>query len=159
MNKKLKVVFVCTKGGHLSEMLALKDLFENYNSILVTDQDESTKSLKLNIPVKYIACFMGERLNKVKVLTRFIKSFFQSFLICFKHRPDVIVTTGSNTAVPMCCIGKLWRAKVVFIESGARVYTRSRSGRIISKFADKIVVQWPEMLKFYPNAEYWGPIL
>ena len=34
----------------------------------------------------------------------------------------------------------------------------SVTGQKVYKFADDFYVQWPEMLKFYPNAKYKGGI-
>lgn len=33
------------------------------------------------------------------------------------------------------------------------------TGKIVGKVADKIFVQWPEMKKIYPNAEYLGTLV
>jgi hypothetical protein len=54
--------------------------------------------------------------------------------------------------------GKLFGSKLIYIESNARVYSKSHTGKIIEPICDKIIVQWPEMLQVYKNAEYWGTL-
>ena len=92
----------------------------------------------------------------------FVKNHFLSqhsllFLYYFvKYNPDVIVTTGANTAAAMCCFGKLFGKKVIFIETFANNSSPTKAGRIIYKFADYFIVQWESMLQYYPNAIYGG---
>ena len=82
----------------------------------------------------------------------------KSLVLFIKIRPHAIVTTGTHTAMPMCIIGKLFGAKIIFIETYANVFTPTGSGKFIYKFADRFIVQWEDMLKVYPNATYLGGI-
>ena len=41
-----KVIFVASSGGHLSEILKLKKLFNEYEYLIVTEETEVTKKLK-----------------------------------------------------------------------------------------------------------------
>ena len=56
----------------------------------------------------------------------------------------------------MCLIGQLFGSKVIYIETFANSKTKSKTGRIVYKFADLFIVQWESMLKLYPNAKYGG---
>ena len=56
----------------------------------------------------------------------------------------------------MCCIGKIFKSKIIYIETFANSKTKSKSGSIIYKFADLFIVQWESMLELYPNAVYGG---
>ena len=73
-----------------------------------------------------------------------------------KIRPKYIVTTGAHTAGPMCCIGKIFGSKIIYIETFANIKTKTITGRIIYLFADLFIVQWEEMLKLYPKAKFAG---
>ena len=53
---------------------------------------------------------------------------------------------------------KLTGGKVIFSESFAKIKSPTVTGQKVYKFADDFYVQWPEMLKFYPNAKYKGGI-
>ena len=80
-----------------------------------------------------------------------------SILYC-KIKPSVIVTTGTHTAVPMCYIAKIFKKKVIYIETFANRSTRTLAGRMIYPIADTFIVQWEEMLELYPKAIYAGSI-
>ena len=66
------------------------------------------------------------------------------------------MSTGAHTAGPMCCIGKIFGSKIIFIESMANITTKTITGRLIYKFADLFIVQWESMLSLYPKAKYGG---
>lgn len=52
------------------------------------------------------------------------------------------------------------KKKIVYIESFARVDSPSLTGKIMYKLklANLFIVQWEEMLKFFPNAVVGGRI-
>ena len=83
-------------------------------------------------------------------------NIIKSFKIFMKFRPDVVVTTGAHTAVAMCYIAKLFKKKIIYIESFANIETKTLTGRLIYPIADKFIVQWRSMLKLYPKAIYGG---
>ena len=68
-------------------------------------------------------------------------------------RPDVVVSTGAGIAIPMMLIAKKLGAKVIFIETGARVKTPSRTGVFAYRHADLFIVQYPPLLEHYPDAK------
>ena len=77
-------------------------------------------------------------------------------MIFLKFKPDAVVTTGTHTAVPMCFIAKLFRKKVIYIETFANITSKTVAGSIVYKIADLFIVQWKELLKIAPNAVYGG---
>ena len=56
----------------------------------------------------------------------------------------------------MCLLAKLFRKKVIYIETFANIKTKTITGRILYKIADLFIVQWESMLKLYPKAIYGG---
>ena len=46
--------------------------------------------------------------------------------------------------------------KVVYIESFARVYNPSLTGKLVYNLADLFMVQWEDMLERYPKAMLGG---
>ena len=81
-----------------------------------------------------------------------------SVFIFIKFRPEVVVSTGTHTAVSMCYIAKIFRKKVIWIETFANRNSKTLAGRLVYPIADKFIVQWKEMKKVYEKAEYWGSI-
>lgn len=83
-------------------------------------------------------------------------NLFYSIYILIKERPDMIVTTGVLAVIPLCLMGKLVGAKLVYIESFAKIKSGTMTGKFLYRFADKFFVQWESMKKVYPKAEYLG---
>ncbi|GAE27466.1 polysaccharide biosynthesis protein CpsF [Halalkalibacter wakoensis JCM 9140] len=154
--KRKKVLFISSIGGHLTQLLQLKPLFEEYDYHLVTEKSTITEELKKEHPTSLLV--YGARNYPVSYLFKFSYNCLKSLLIFLKERPDVVVTTGVHTAVPMCYIAKLFRKKVVFIESFAKTTTPTLSGKLVYPIADLFIVQWESMKEVYPKAVYGGSI-
>ena len=58
----------------------------------------------------------------------------------------------------MCLIGHLFKSKIIYIETFAKINSKSKTGSLVYKFADLFIVQWEDMLKLYPKAIYKGGI-
>lgn len=164
------VMFACNEGGHFSQMMALSELFGKYDSVLVTDNVRATKNMPALKYIDNIVVMKGEssrrkdvkkeeNANRWSFLDVYIQMLFESRKIWKQYRPKVIISTGSNIAVPLFLIGKLHGSKIIFIETRAKVYARSMTGILVRKLADRIFVQWPEMLKLYPEAIYCGTLV
>lgn len=154
-----KVMFISSTGGHLDELLKLKDMFQHYDYHIVTEKTKSNLSLKEKYPGKVSFLVYGTyttKLNKIIYPFKLAFNTIKSFLLYLKIRPKYIVSTGAHTAGPMCLIGHLLGSKVIFIETFANTKSRSRTGNLVYKFADLFIVQWEELLELYPNAVYGG---
>ena len=148
-----KVLFISSDGGHLDELLHLG--IEDYDYRVVTEKTKSNKNLgdKYENKVDYLV--YGTRKNLFKYFFVLLINYFKSRKIFKKFNPDVIVSTGSHTALFMCLIAKKAGKKVIWI---ANRNTPTMAGKMIYKHVDVFVVQWKEMLKVYPKAVYWGSI-
>ena len=155
---KKKIMFISSSGGHLSELLQLKVMFEKYDYKIVTELVDSTKYLKNKYPHKVNYLIFGTKKNMITYPFILLINCFLSLFYLLLYRPQYIITTGAHTAGPMCCIGKIFRKKIIYIESFANRNVKSVTGSLIYKFADLFIVQWKDMLKLYPKAKYFGSI-
>lgn len=151
-----KVLFISSTGGHLTELLQLKPLFEQYEYHIVSEKTESNKTLIKQYPGKVTYLKYGTKHNMKKYWYIFPFNCFKSLYIFLKERPDVIISTGAHTAVPMCYIAHFFRKKIIYIETFANIYSKSITGRIVYPIADYFIVQWESMLELYPRAIYAG---
>ncbi len=151
-----KVMFIASMGGHLTELLQMKKLFKYYDYMLVTEKHKSTINLKekYNDKVKYLLA--GNKDHMLKYLFVIPINIIKSIIYFLKFKPDVVVTTGAHTSVAMCYLAKIFKKKVIYIESFANIETRTLTGRLVYKIADVFIVQWKSLLKLYPNAKYEG---
>lgn len=158
INQKRKILLVSSDGGHLAQILELKELFERYNYLLVTEKAPSTVPLAQHYNVKFVRARPEGKNRKLGFYISLLKNSFTSFLILLKHRPKVIITTGSHTAIPFCLLGKMMGIKVVWILSYARINSKAASANLIYPIADRFLVQWPNMKKYYKKSIYLGSI-
>lgn len=147
-----KVLFISSTGGHLNELLQLKELMEKYDSYIVTEKTKSTICLKEEYGKRVSYLIYGTKHTPFSYIFKLLANCFISLYLYFKIKPDVIVTTGTHTAGPMCLIGKILGSKVIFIETFANINSKTVAGNLIYKFADLFIVQWESMKKLYPKA-------
>lgn len=150
-----RVIFVSSTGGHLNELLQLKKTMKKYDSYLVTEKTKSTIDLNKEFSgkVKYLKYGSKSHLSYIYI---FPFNCIKSLIYFLRIRPSVVVTTGAHTGVIMCYIAKLFRKKVIYIETFANIKTKSVSGKLVYPIADMFIVQWESMLKLYPKAVYGG---
>lgn len=148
-----KICFTASSGGHLEELSRLSALVRKEDFVLT----ETGKFVSVNWcdKVKYMP-----QINRKEAmfLFKFIWLFISSFVLFIKEKPDVIVSTGALVTFPIGLIAKMFGKKIVYIESFARVDNPSLTGKLYYKIADVFIVQWEDMLKFYPHAVYAGGI-
>lgn len=155
--KKVKVVFLASSGGHLTQLLNLAPSFEMFDSYLITEKDVSTSHISYkNLKVYYLPETRKNSLKKY--LLGNVKSLFFSIKYFFKIKPDVIISTGAGISVYMCYLAKLLRKKVIFIETFAAIQGKSMAGKLIYPIADRFYIQWESMKKFYPKANFKGTL-
>lgn len=149
-----KICFVCSAGGHFEEIRQLKDVINKYNHFFVLAKNNATKSFK-------DTKFLVNDLNRTNFLTKFfsfIRTFIRQFFIFLRQKPDYIITTGAAVAIPMCIIGKIFKKKIIYVESFARIKDLSRTGKMLLKKSDVFIVQWDELLDKYPTCVYGGKL-
>lgn len=149
-----KVCLIASGGGHLEQIQQLGIIIEKYECFFVVTKSKATALMKEK---KYLVSDLDRHSKISKIVSIFIM-FLQQIQIFLKERPDVVITTGAAVAIPMCILCKMSKKKVIYIESYARINSVNKSGKIIYKIADLFIVQWEELLKYYPKAIYGGSI-
>lgn len=143
----LSICLTCSHGGHLTEMRKLEPAFAGHHTFYICYDAATTRELEGAYRIPNMAR------NPIELL----KNLFRATRIFMKERPDVIVSTGAEIALPVVAVGKLFGAKTVYIECGAQVSRPSFTGRVMYYFADAFFVQWPELLQAYgPRAQLRG---
>ena len=155
MTKK-RVMFIASTGGHLQELLQLKGMFKDYNYSLITEKTKSNLYLKEEYGKRVKFLLYGTKHNILIYPFKLLINCFISLFYYFKFRPDYIVTTGVHTAGPMCCIGKIFGSKIIYIETFANIVTKTVTGRMLYPISDKFIVQWESMKELYPKADFGG---
>jgi beta-1,4-N-acetylglucosaminyltransferase len=147
-----RVMLVCSAGGHLTEMAQLREAFSGHDLSLVTYH--SPRGLE---PLAGVRTHFLHNIGASPV--RLARAMPGIILALALERPQVIVSTGSEIAIPFFFLAKALGIRTVFIESWCRVSTPSGTGRLVYRFADRFFVQWDSLLDHYgPKAEFRGRV-
>ena len=156
IEKDTKVLFISSTGGHFNELMQLKPLFAKCNYHIVTETSPAMEHLKQEYGKKLDFLVYGTKKTPIRYIGILLINSFKSLWIYLKFRPQIVITTGTHTAGPMCCIAKLLGSKVIYIETFANRNTKTETGTLLYHIADVFIVQWEEMLSIYPKAKYLG---
>ncbi len=151
-----KVLFISSTGGHLKELLMLEKLFSKYNSYLITEKTYANLKLKEKWGKKMGFMLFGTKDHPLTYPFKLFINCFISLYYFIKFNPKYVVTTGTHTAGPICLLAKIFRRKVIYIETMANVNTKTITGKLLYLVADLFIVQWESMKKLYPKAVYAG---
>ncbi len=134
----MKVCLVGSSGGHLTHMYMLKPFWENKERFWVTFDKEDARSLLKN--ERFYPCYFPTNRN----IKNTIRNTFVAFKTLKKEHPDVILSSGAAVAVPFFYLGKLFGAKLIYIEVFDRVHKPTLTGRLVYPIVDEFIVQWEE---------------
>jgi len=151
MKKSKKIGLICSHGGHFTQLLEVREAFENCPTFLLTYKEVSTS----NQENTYYIASIGR--NPVAFFFGIIKIFF----ILLKERPTILFSTGSEIAIPLFYFGKLiFGAKLIYLESCAQIFRPSMTGKWVYPITDLFLVQWEPLLKKYgPKVKYVGGLI
>jgi beta-1,4-N-acetylglucosaminyltransferase len=159
----MKICLVCSQGGHLTEILELMDAFKGHDIFLVTHDEKFTHLISgiYDIRTYLIRDLLVKSLNLklLRIIGNVLIISMHDLKIFLSERPDVIVSTGSEIAIPMAYLAKVCGKKVIFIESLCRVHDLSLTGKLIYPIADLFFVQWENLKYKYKKSLYEGRVL
>jgi UDP-N-acetylglucosamine:LPS N-acetylglucosamine transferase len=147
------VLLACSSGGHLLQLLALREAWDSVSRVWVTDDRSDTRSL-----------LAGERVVFAHWPTsRNLRTLGRNLLLAWRVvravRPRVVLSTGAGTAVPFAWVARLHGATVIYVESVTRVHSPSVTCRLLRPIAARVYVQWPELQPAVRGSRYVGSVL
>lgn len=146
----MKICLTCSHGGHLTEILKLMDAFKGHDVFFITYKGMRAKDLGKKYTLK----------NFGRNPLRFLISIPTVIQILLKEKPDIVISTGSEIAIPVFYIAWILGIRTMFIESLCRVKEPSMTGKIVYPISGVFLVQWKQLLdKFGKKAQYWGNVL
>lgn len=151
-NKDMKVCLVGSSGGHLTHLYMLKPFWEDKERFWVTFDKEDAKSLLEN--EKMYSCYFPTNRN----IKNLLRNTVLAWKVLRKEKPKLIISSGAAVAVPFFYLGKLFGAKLIYIEVFDRIDKPTMTGRLVYPIVDKFIVQWEEQKKVYKKATNLGSI-
>ena len=128
----------------------LAGVYEKYEHVYVTFAGGVADEMKKNTRVRTVPDLV--RRNPLSWIGVVVCSGYAALA----ERPDVVISTGAGAVVFFCLFAKLLGAKLIFLESMAKVTRPTWTARLLYPFADLFMVQWPGLLRFFPKAKFLG---
>lgn len=148
----MKVCLVGSSGGHLTHLYMLKPFWVGKDRFWVTFDKEDARTLLKD--EKVYSCYYPTNRN----LKSLIINTRLAIKILRNEKPDLIISSGAAVAVPFFYIGKLFGAKLIYIEVFDRINKPTITGKMVYPIVDKFVVEWEEMKKVYAKAVNLGSV-
>lgn len=149
--KRKKVLAVASRGGHWTQLLRLRDAFNECDVVYVTTVPEYRCMVEGS---RFQVIPEGNRDSKIKML----KSLLSLIWVIARERPDVVITTGAAPGFFAIRISKLFGARTVWIDSIANAEELSFSGQLALKYADVVLTQWNHLAK-ENGPQHWGAVI
>ncbi|HEX3735802.1 MAG TPA: PssD/Cps14F family polysaccharide biosynthesis glycosyltransferase [Solirubrobacterales bacterium] len=149
----MRVLLVCSSGGHLQQMLALEPAWRGMERAWVTLPGPD---------VDYLLAAEQTTLGHGptnRSLVNLFRNLGLAWRLLRKRRPEAILSTGAGLAVPFFLVGRLLGIRLVYVESVTRTESISLSGRLAYPFASRFFAQWPAAADRLERAEYRGGVL
>ena len=147
----MTLLLVADPGGHLFELAGLREVWSRFSRAWVTVAASDVETLLDGERVVYAH---GPTRRSLRNLVR---NTIVAIRVFRRLRPQVVMTTGAGLSVPFSWIGRLFGARVVYIECSGRIGI-SLSCRLIAPVASRLYVQWPDVVTETAKARYAGSI-
>ena len=141
-----------SSGGHLAHLYMLKPFWQGKERFWVTFDKEDARSLLEG--ERMYSCYYPSN----RSLKALVKNTLLAIKTLRKERPKLIISSGAAVAVPFFYLGKLFGARLIYIEVFDRINTGTMTGKMVYPITDQFIVQWEEMKKVYPKAVNLGSI-
>ncbi|MFN4168075.1 MAG: glucuronosyltransferase [Pannonibacter phragmitetus] len=145
------VLAISSSGGHWEQLMLLREAFAEHNVVYANTL--SGLAERNGISGAYLVgdCNRDTPLKNLKTAA-------QIFRIIWKHKPDVIISTGAAPGIIAIAIGRMFRARTIWIDSIANSEKLSMSGKIAGYVAHLQLTQW-EHLARENGPRYAGSVL
>jgi len=157
--KAKAILFINGTGGHKEQMLRLLNLLEvdkDVKKIGLSEKNACLDELERCIEVSPVRDKHSHVKSFFTVPYYLFFVFFQTIYLLMKYEVIGIVSTGPGIVVIPAILFKIIGKKIVFIETWSRFKTKSLTGKMMHKIADKFYVQNKTLQSSYDNAIYSG---
>ena len=149
----MRLLIVCSSGGHLTQALALREWWQDHERTWVTLPTEDARSRLVGEHV------VEAHYPTVRNLPNLLRNFGLARRVLRETRPDLVFSTGAAIALPFFTQAHRYGARTAFLEPVDRITSPSLSGQLVYPFTDSFLVQWESLLETYPDAANIGVVL
>ena len=130
----VRVMAVASGGGHWLELLRLRPAFEGCELHFVGIYSE----LSSTVAPHHFHLVPDSHFDEP---FKMFRAFFRLLRLFWKIRPQAVVSTGAASGALAMLIGRLFRARTLWVDSVANCHVLSRSGRLALRIAHKTLTQ------------------
>ena len=148
-----RLLLVASTGGHLSQLVSLRDWWSRCERRWVTFDNQHANSALAGEDV--VHAYSPTTRN----IPNAIRNAHLARRTLSEWRPDLVISTGAGVAAPFFAVAHARGIRTMYIEVIDRIASRTLTGRMVYPFVDKFAVQWREQERLYPGAAVIGPTL
>lgn len=137
--KKKRVLAVASGGGHWVQLRRLQAAFIGHDTAFATVHAEYHRDVPAE--ARFYTIRDATRWDRIGLLILAC----QLLWIMLRERPQVVISTGAAPGYFALRLGKLFGARIAWIDSLANVEEVSLSGRMIGPRADLWLTQWKHL--------------
>jgi UDP-N-acetylglucosamine:LPS N-acetylglucosamine transferase len=148
----VRVVLVCSSGGHLLQLYRLEPWWRRHERTWVTFDKPDARSLLENEDVVW----------GYHPTTRNVPNLLRNLALAWRilrRKPELVVSTGAAIAFPFFLVARTLRIKTVYVEVYDRIDSPTVTGRLCHPLSDLFLLQWEEQKQFYPRGQVIGRLL
>lgn len=149
--RRVRVMAVASVGGHWEQMMQLREALEPHGVRFVTTEPDLLKKAGVVEGAILPDCNLDQPWRSFKCMVR-------AFLLVWRTRPAVILSTGAAPGFFCLLAGRTIGARTVWIDSIANVERLSKSGAMAKWVAHERLTQW-EHLALPGGPQYAGSVL
>ncbi len=149
----MRVLIVCSSGGHLVQLHNLKPWWEQHDRIWVTFEKLDSKSLLAGESVTWA------HHPTTRNLRNLARNLGLAWGLLRSYRPDLVVSSGAGVAFPFFLLARLLGHKTVYVEVYDRIDSATMTGRLCYPLSNLFLLQWEEQRHIYPKGIVIGNLL
>ncbi len=153
--KPLRVALAGSGGGHVRQLLDLEPLWRDLDYFFISENTALGRTLAERHRVAFVAhVALGQaRLGAWFTMVRAgFANFFQSAAIILRRRPQVVITTGAGAMFFAVLWARLLGARIILIDSMARIHGPSAFARLAGPLAHVRISQSAAAAAAWPGA-------
>jgi len=140
VNKKKKVLFISSCGGHWKQMRRIEPAFEGFNKCYASTDPNYAQFVPNEI---FYSLPDASMWNKVRLLWQALKVIW----LLIRVRPNVVISTGASVGFFALFFAKKMHIKTIWLDSLANAEKMSLSGEKVRPYADLWLTQWAHLAK------------
>jgi beta-1,4-N-acetylglucosaminyltransferase len=152
-DRRLRIMLVCSSGGHLAQLHRLAPWWSQHDRSWVTFEKPDAVSLLEGEDVVWAHS------PTTRNIPNLLRNLRLAWRLLRNQRPDLIVSDGAGVAFPFFVLGRMLRIKTVYVEVYDRIEIPSLTGRMCYPLSDLFLIQWEQQQELYPRGQLVGRLL